>query len=195
MIWSLFKLRSFRGKDKDHLIDLDLWSRSLKKWSCPSMDSGRNGAEPAGEREEGETRRATLLSRKHTYLDSRKLQTYTRCCPEFTHLRWIRRGVGMGMGWGVGRTRCWRLYTLRSYLLTYAFITFLMMFFWPSHFIIHLIEKTWLERFVVLSCSCLLLLRFCLELDIVVVHLSFLDEERVAHVNITHIFSKFYNLY
>ena len=37
MIWSLFKLWSFRGKDKDHLIDLDLWSRSLKKWSCPSM--------------------------------------------------------------------------------------------------------------------------------------------------------------
>ena len=37
MIWSLFKLGSFRGKDKDHLIDLDLWSRSLKKWSCPSM--------------------------------------------------------------------------------------------------------------------------------------------------------------
>ena len=37
MIWSLFKLRSFRGKDKDQLIDLDLWSRSLKKWSYPSM--------------------------------------------------------------------------------------------------------------------------------------------------------------
>ena len=37
MIWSFCKFWSFSGKDQDQINDLDLWSRSLKKWSCPSM--------------------------------------------------------------------------------------------------------------------------------------------------------------
>ena len=37
MIWSLFKMWSFKRSDQNQKKDLDLWSWSLKKWSYPSM--------------------------------------------------------------------------------------------------------------------------------------------------------------
>ena len=40
MIWSLFKMWSFRRSDQNQKKDLDLWSWSLKKWSYQILVTG-----------------------------------------------------------------------------------------------------------------------------------------------------------